>query len=99
MFVDTAKLHSGAAQSYGASEHAQDGADRLSAVAPLVGMFGSFADAEAFHDEVTAAHVHHVKTLQSHQQNLNDVGTKTHHVAYSFSATEDNNAKVLREVL
>jgi hypothetical protein len=99
MFVDTAKLHAGAAQSYRASEHAHDGANRLSAVVPLVGMFGSFADAEAFHEDVSSAHAHHVKTLQSHQQNLHDVGTKTHQIAYSFSATEDHNTKVLRDVL
>jgi len=99
MFVDTGKLHSGAAQSYRASEHAQNGANHLAGVASVAGMFGSFADAEAFHDDVVAAHAQHIKTLQGHQQNLNDVGTKTHHVAYSFSATEDNNAKVLREVL
>jgi hypothetical protein len=99
MFVDTAKLHSGASQSYRASEHAHDGANHLSAAAPGAGMFGSFADAEAFHDEVSSAHGLHVKTLRNHQQNLHDVGTKTHHVAYAFSATEDNNAKVLRDVL
>lgn len=99
MFVDTAMLHSGAAQSHRAGEHAQDGANRLSAAPPVAGMFGSFADAEAFHDAVSSAHAHHVKTLQDHQHNLNDVGMKTHHVAYSFSETEDNNVKVLREVL
>jgi hypothetical protein len=99
MFVDTAKLHSGASQSYRASEHAHDGANHLSAVMPVAGMFGSFADAEAFHDDVSSAHAHHVTTLQSHQRNLDDVGTKTHRVAYAFSATEDNNAKVLRDVL
>jgi len=99
MFVDTARLHSGASESYRASEHAHDGANHLSAAAPVAGMFGSFADAEAFHDDVSAAHARHVEALQRHQQNLNDVGTKTHHVAYSFSATEDNNAKVLRAVL
>jgi Protein of unknown function (DUF2563) len=99
MFVDTGKLHSGAAQSYRASEHAQNGANHLAAVAPVAGMFGSFAEAEAFHDDVTSAHAHHVKTLQSHQQNLDDVGAKTHHVAHSFAATEENNTKVLRDVL
>ena len=99
MFVDTAKLHCGASESYRASEHAHDGANHLSAAAPLAGMFGSFGDAEAFHDDVSSAHAYHVKTLQSHEQNLNDVGTKTHRVATSFSATEDNNTKVLRDVL
>jgi Protein of unknown function (DUF2563) len=99
MFVDTGKLHSGAAQSYRASEHAQNGANHLAGVAPVAGMFGSFADAEAFHDDVSAAHAQHIKTLQGHQQNLDDVGAKTHYVAYSFSATEENNTKVLRDVL
>ncbi len=99
MFVDTASCTPERPSRYRASEHAHDGANHLSAAAPVAGIFGSFADAEAFHDDVSSAHAYHVKTLQSHQQNLNDVGTKTHHVAYSFSATEDNNAKVLRDVL
>jgi hypothetical protein len=98
MFVDTAKLHSGASESYRASEHAHDGANHLSAATPVARMFGSFADAEAFHEDVSSAHAHHVKTLHSHQHNLNDVGTKTHQIAYSFSATEDHNTKVLRDV-
>jgi Protein of unknown function (DUF2563) len=98
MFVDTAMLHSGATESHRASEHAQDGANHLSAAGPVAGMFGSFAAADDFHDAVSAAHHHHVKTLQNHQQKLNEVGAKTHQVAYSFSATEDNNAKVLRDV-
>lgn len=98
MIVDTTMLHSGAAQSHRASEHARDGANHLSATPPVAGMFGSFADAEAFHDAVNSAHNHHIKTLQSHQHDLDDVGTKTHHVANSFSATEENNVKVLRDV-
>jgi hypothetical protein len=98
MFVDTAMLHSGAAQSHRGSEHAQDGANHLSAASPAAGMFGSFAEAEAFHDAVNSAHAHHVKTLQIHGQNVDDVGTKTRHLASSFSATEDNNVKVLRDV-
>ncbi len=98
MFVDTAKLHSGASESYRASEHAQDGANHLSAAAPVAGMFGSFADAEAFHDTDSSAHARHVKGLQDHRQNLHGVGTNAHHVAYSFTAMDDDNAKVMREV-
>ncbi len=98
MFVDSALLHSGAAESHRASEHAQNGASHLSGTAPVAGMFGSFAAADDFHDAVSAAHAYHVKTLQNHQQILNDVGAKTHHVAHSFTATEDNNTKVLRDV-
>ena len=98
MFVDTKKLHSGAAESIHASEHAQAGANHLSGVAPVAGMFGDFAAADDFHDAVTAAHTYHVKALQNHQQSLNDVGAKAHRAGYSFSAMDDNNAKVLREV-
>jgi hypothetical protein len=98
MFVDTALLHSGARESYRASEHAQAGANHLLSATPVAGMFGAFDAAEEFHDAVTAAHGHHVKTLQSHQQNLDEVGTRAHHVASSFSAMDDDNAKALREV-
>ena len=98
MFVDTAKLHSGAAESHRASEHAQAGANHLSGAPPVAGMFGDFAAADDFHDAVSAAHAHHVKALQNHQENLNDVGAKAHRVGYAFSATEDHNTKVLREV-
>ena len=92
MFVDTAKLHSGAAESHRASEHAQAGADSLSAVPPLAGMFGDF------HDAVSAAHAHHVKALQSHQQSLDDVGARAHRTGYAFSAMDDRNARELREL-
>ena len=98
MFVNIAMLHSGAAESHRASEHAHDSANHLSGTSPVAGMFGDFAAAEAFHDAVKSAHAHHVKTLQTHQESLSDVGTKAHQVGYSFSAMEDNNAKALREV-
>jgi Protein of unknown function (DUF2563) len=93
MFVDTAQLHSGASESRRASEHAQAGANHLSDAPPVAGMFGSFAAADDFHDAVSAAHAYH-----NHQENLNDVGTKAHRAGYAFTATEDQNMKVLREV-
>ncbi len=98
MFVDPAMLHSGAAESHRASEHAQDGANRLAGTPLTAGIFGDFTDADAFYDAVTSAHAHHVKTLQIHGESLSDIGAKTHQVAYSFSAMEDHNAKALREV-
>jgi hypothetical protein len=99
MFVDTAKLHSGAAESVRASEHAQAGANHLSGVSPVAGMFGEFAAADDFHDAISAAHAHHVKALQNHQQSLNDVGAKAHRAGYAFSSMDDRNAKELRELL
>jgi hypothetical protein len=98
MFVDTAQLHSGASESRRASEHAQAGANHLSDAPPVAGMFGSFGAADDFHEAVSAAHAYHVKALHNHQENLNDVGTKAHRAGYAFSATEDHNTKVLREV-
>ncbi len=98
MFVDTAQLHSGASESRRASEHAQAGVNHLSGATPVAGMFGSFAAADDFHDAVSAAHAYHVKALHNHQENLNDVGTKAHRAGYAFTATEDQNMKVLREV-
>jgi hypothetical protein len=98
MFVSTAMLHSGAAESHRASEHAHDSANHLSGTSPVAGMFGDFAAAEAFHDAVKSAHAHYVKALQTHQESLSDVGTKADHVGHSFSTMEDNNANALREV-
>lgn len=99
MFVDTAKLHSGAAESYRASEHAQAGADHLSGVSPAAGMFGDFAAADDFHDAVSAAHANHVNALRNHGENLHDVGARAHRAGYSFSAMDDRNAEELRELL
>lgn len=98
MFVDTAMLHSGAAESRRAGEYAQHGASFLAQAPLAAGMFGDFAAAEAFHDAVISAQAHHVKALQNHRETLDDVGAKTQLVAYSFTATDDNNAKALREV-
>ena len=62
-------------------------------------MFGDFAAADDFHDDGhRSAHQPLTSVLQNHQQSLNDVGAKAHRAGYSFSAMDDNNAKVLREV-
>ncbi|MGH3530760.1 MAG: DUF2563 family protein [Mycobacterium sp.] len=98
MFVDTATLHSGATDSHRAGGHAQDGANHLLRAPLLAGMFGDFAAAEALHDAVSTAHAQHVKTLEGHQKTLTGIGDKAHHAGYSFTAMEEHNAKVLREV-
>jgi Protein of unknown function (DUF2563) len=96
--VNPAMLHSGADESHRASEHAADGANALSGTPPTAGMFGEFEAAEAFLEAITAAHAAHVKALESHRNTLHDLCTKTHHAAYTFTAMEDHNAKVLRDV-
>jgi Protein of unknown function (DUF2563) len=99
MFVDTAKLHSGAAGSYRASEHAQAGANHLSGAQPVSGMFGDFADADDFCTALGAAHAHHVESLRNHQETLNNVGARAHHAGYAFTAMDERGTEELRELL
>ncbi|WP_374101668.1 DUF2563 family protein [Mycobacterium sp. SM1] len=99
MFVDTGLLHAGATASQRAGKNAQHGANHLSRAPLLAGMFGDFAVAEAFHAAISTAHVHHVTTLVAHHKALAGIGEKAHHVGYSFTATEDHNAKLLRDVI
>ena len=99
MFVDTAKLHSGAAGSYRASEHAQAGPNHLSGAPPVAGMFGDFADADDFYTALSAAHAHHVESLRNHQESLNDVGARGHRAGYAFTAMDERSAEELRELL
>ena len=98
MRVDTAELHSGASGSLRASEHAETGANHLSGAAPFAGMFGDFAEADDFHEALSAAHKRHVQSLQSHQENLNHVGTRAHHAGYAFTAMDERGASELREL-
>jgi hypothetical protein len=98
MFVDTGWLHSGADHSHRAGRHAQVGADQLSRGPLSSGMFGDFAAADVFQEAVSSAHAVHVKTLQSHQHALTDVGVKAHQAATAFSAMDEHNATKLRVV-
>jgi len=98
MRVDTAKLHSGAAGSFRASEHAQAAANHLSGAPRASGMFGDFPDAEDFHEALSAPHAQHVTSLRNHQQSLNDVGASAHRAGYSFTAMDESNASELREL-
>lgn len=98
MRVNPAMLHLGADDSNRASDHAGDGADALSAATPTAGMFGDFEAADAFNEAIVAAHAAHVAALQTHRDTLRDLGTRTHQAAYAFTAMEDHNAKVLRDV-
>jgi hypothetical protein len=98
MRVDTAMLHSGAAGSFQAGEHAHAGANHLSAAPPAAGIFGDFPDADAFHEALSAAHAQHVTSLHDHQQSLNDVGEWAHHAGYSFTAMDERNTSELRKL-
>jgi hypothetical protein len=98
MFVDTAMLRSGAADSRRAGEHAGDGAGHLTGSPPAAGMFGDFDAAELFHQAISSAHTSHVKTLQRHREILTAVGRQANKAASSFTAMENHNAKALRDV-
>jgi hypothetical protein len=98
MFVDTELLRSGANEAHRAGGHAQDAADQLSRGPLMSGMFGEFAAAETFHDEVRSAHAQHVKTLQAHQEVLTAVGSNAHRAATAFSVMEERNAAEERAV-
>ena len=98
MDVDTGLLHSGGNESHRAGGHAQEGASHLSRGPLMPGMFGEFAAAESFHEAVTSAQAHHVKTLQAHQETLTSVGTNAHSAANEFTDMEESNAAKLRAV-
>jgi len=98
MFVDTDGLHSGAAHSRNAGEHAQDSSKHLSGAQVGAGMFGDFAAADTFHEAMSAAHAHHVATAEAHHKALDGVSQKSGTIANAFTATEDDNVQSLRGV-
>jgi hypothetical protein len=91
-------LHSGAAHSDTASEHAQDSSKHLSGGQLGAGMFGDFAAADSFHEAMSAAHAHHVATAEAHHKVLNSVGNRARAVANAFTTMDRNNAAELREL-
>jgi hypothetical protein len=91
-------LHSGAAHSDTAGEHAQDSFKHLSGGQLGAGMFGDFAAADSFHETMSAAHAHHVATAEAHHKVLNSVGNRARVVANAFTTMDRNNAAELREL-
>ncbi|SPM36381.1 hypothetical protein MRAB57_4222 [Mycobacterium rhizamassiliense] len=98
MFVDPKLLHSGGNQTYRAGDHAQDAANHLTRAALPSGMFGDFPAADDFHGVVSAAHAHHAKTLQAHQETLTGIGRKAHRAATEFVDMDERSAEKLRAV-
>jgi hypothetical protein len=96
MFVDPALLNSGANESHRAGGHASIGADTLARGPLLSGMFGDFAAAEAFHDEVRAAHGRHIRGLHARHQGLTVIGQKAQQAAVQFTDMDESNAATLR---
>lgn len=98
MRVKVDGLHSGAADSDTAGEHAQDSSRHLSGGQLGAGMFGDFAAADSLHETMSAAHAHHIATAETHHKVLNGIGDKARVVANAFSTMDDNNAAELREL-
>ena|ERR1700742_4351676 len=98
MFVDRDLLNTGANESHRAGGHARIGADRLAAGPLLMGMFGDFAAAEAFHDEISEAHSHHVRGLQGSHEGLTAIGSKARRAVFQFTDMDESNAAELRAV-
>ena len=91
-------LHSGAAHSDNAREHAQDCSRHLSGGQLGAGMFGDFAAADSFHDTMSAAHAHHVAVAEAHHKLLHGVSDRAKVVANAFTTMDNNNAAELREL-
>jgi Protein of unknown function (DUF2563) len=98
MRVKVDGLHSGAAHSDNAGEHAQDCSRHLSGRQLGAGMFGDFGAADSFHESMSAAHAHHVATAEAHHKILNGVGDRARVVAKAFTTMDNNNAAELREL-
>jgi hypothetical protein len=99
MHVDPDELRCGANQLYGAAVLAQEGAGKLSQVTAGSGIFGAFAAAEAFQQEMSNAHKGHVEQLAEHERRLGSLGDKTHTTASALVAMDERNSRALREVL
>ncbi|MBW0012427.1 DUF2563 family protein [Mycobacterium sp.] len=98
MFVDMDMLHSGVDESHRAGGHAQDAADQLARGPLLSEMFGGFPAAETFHEAVSSARAHHVKSLESHRRTLTELGRKARFAADEFTNMDDRNAAEMRAV-
>ncbi len=98
MFVDRAGLRYGASDSGVAGEHARAGGQHLAGSAPAAGMFGDFADADGFHQTLSAAHAHHSTVLDRHQQILGGIADKARCAETQFGAMDERNARALRDV-
>ena len=98
MHVNTDGLNSGANTSYRAADHAYEGAGALSRAGIPGGIFGGFAEAEAFHTVVSGANGRHIAMIQSHCEKLGTVGDKAQHAAAALTEMEARNEERLRAV-
>ncbi|CAN5136586.1 DUF2563 family protein [soil metagenome] len=98
MFVDPAEMRCGANLSYNASSIAKSGNDKFSRKGLPSGIFGTFAEAESFHEALGAAHSGHVERMKDHETCLGALGDKVHQAASAFAEMDDHNAEAVRAV-
>lgn len=98
MFVDPAEMRCGANLSYNASSIAQSGKDKFSRTGLPSGIFGTFAEAEDFHDALNEAHTGHVERMKDHETRLGELGDKAHKAASAFADMDHHNAEIVRAV-
>jgi hypothetical protein len=96
MEVDSRHLHAGADRCADAASAAQAAAGKLAAMEPMVGMFGDFAEAHAFHEAITTAHQGHIEQLRAHHRALTDISDKSRSGADEFTAQDASAADSLR---
>ena len=98
MFVDPARLRSGAADTRGASEHAHAGASRLNQTSVAAGIFGGFGAADVFHNALCAGPAEHITTHTGTHRTLDGAGVKSHRAALVFAGMDQRYAAQLRAV-
>jgi hypothetical protein len=96
VFVDPAELRSGANRSYNASSIAKSATDSFSRIGLPSGIFGTFAEAESFHEALAIGHSEHVERMKDHEAYLGALGDKAHQTASAFAEMDDQNAEALR---
>jgi hypothetical protein len=74
---------------------ALSGAARLAGKAPQAGIFGDFAEAQAFHQSVADAHKRHVDQLNGHHESLTAIGEKSHAAAATFTSTDESQKSII----
>ena len=98
MWVEPELLSSGGDVARGAGEHLRGGAADLSAASIGSTIFGDFAAAQSFHQQLSAHRNHQVSRMHDHHQTLTDVGQKAKTASGWFSRTEEANRSAVDNV-
>jgi hypothetical protein len=98
MFVDPAEMRCGANLSYNASSIVKSSKDKFSRTGLPSGIFGTFTEADHFHEALGVAHSDHVERMKDHETRLGALGDKAHKAASAFADMDHHNAEIVRAV-